>query len=64
MNNNIFQLSSFLSQTLWDAVVVAPAEDTTVDNFQTSNVKFVLNLGTLPMFAILGLMWTFSPIIL
>ena len=38
------------------AVVGALAEDAVVDNLQTSNDKSVLNLGTLVMFVILGLM--------
>jgi len=37
-------------------VVVSSAEDAAVDNLQTSNVKSVLNMGTLSMFVILGLM--------
>ena len=38
------------------AVVGALAEDAVVDDLQTSNVKFFLNLGTMLMFVILGLM--------
>lgn len=49
----------FLIEVL-DAVVVALAEAAVVAGLLTSNAKFVLNMGTLLMFVISGLMLAFN----